>query len=169
DVAVMRQSYQVSARGDCTGGKTKQASRPAAAWLSDVKDLAGEQDFFVTPYADVDMAAMAHHGLVSELTDAFNDGRLATQQLLGPPQRSTPATPGSPPTTLGVIAWPAGGVADYGVLEELAVQQHVQVMIMDSKLMPSIPQVSYTPTAVTTIPHPSPRLMHVLLSDHALT
>src|SRR5207248_4853138 len=66
DVAVMRQPYRVSSRGDCSGGKTKQASRPAAAWLRHVKDLAGGQDFFVTPYADVDMAAMAHHGLDSE-------------------------------------------------------------------------------------------------------
>ena len=169
DVAVMRQSYQVSAREDCTGGKTKQASRPAAAWLSDVKDLAGEQDFFATPYADVDMAAMAHHGMDSELTDAFNDGRLAAQRFLGRSQRSTPATPGSTPTTPGVIAWPAGGVADYGVLEELAAQQHVQVMIMDSKLMPPVAQVSYTPTAVTTTPNRSAGLMHVLLSDHELT
>ena len=49
--------------------------------------------------------------------------------------------PPAPPKTgcFGiVIAWPAGGVADYGVLEELAAQQHVQVMIMDSKLMPPV-------------------------------
>jgi hypothetical protein len=162
DVAVMRQPYQVSARADCTGGRTKQTSRPAAAWLGDVKDLAGEQDFFVTPYADVDMAAMTHHGMDSELTAAFADGRLAAQQLLGRSQRSTPATPGP-------IAWPAGGVADYGVLEELAAKQGVQVMIMDSKLMPPVTPVSYTPTAVTTTPNRFGGLMHVLLSDHELT
>jgi hypothetical protein len=162
DVAVMRQPYRVGARGDCTDGKTKQASRPAATWLSEVKDLAGEQDFFVTPYADVDMAAMTHHGMDSELTAAFADGQLAAQRILGRSERSTPATP-------GVIAWPAGGVADYGVLEELAAKQGVQVMIMDSKLMPPRIPVSYTPTAVTTTPNRSAGLMHVLLSDHELT
>jgi len=162
DVAVMRQRYQVSNRADCTGGKTEQASRPAATWLGDVKELTGEQDFFVTPYADVDMAAMTHHGLDSELTAAFADGQLVADKLLGRSQRSTPAAP-------GVLAWPAGGVADYGVLEELAAQQHVQVMIMDSKLMPPATTVSYTPTAVTTIPNRSAGLMHVLLSDHELT
>lgn len=161
DVAVMRQPYQVSARGDCTGGKTKQASRPAAEWLSDVKDLAGEQDFFVTPYADVDMAAMTHHGLDGELNAAFNDGQIAARKLLGRSQRSTPAMPGG-------VAWPAGGVADYGVLEALAAQQHVKVMIMDSNLMPPATKVSYTPTAVTTTPNAA-GLMHVLLSDHKLT
>ncbi|HET7243521.1 MAG TPA: DUF6049 family protein, partial [Streptosporangiaceae bacterium] len=162
DVSVMQQPYRVSAHGDCTGGKTEQASRPAAAWLSDVKDLASEQDFFVTPYADVDMAAMAHHGLDSELTAAFADGQLVAQKLLGRSQRSTPATH-------DVMAWPPGGVADYGVLEELAAQQHVQVMIMDSKLMPPVTQVSYTPTAATTTPTGFGGLMHVLLSDHEIT
>jgi hypothetical protein len=161
DVSVMKQPYRVSTHADCTGGKTEQASRPAAAWLSGVQDLAGEQDFFVTPYADVDMAAMAHHGLDSELAAAFADGKLAAQKLLGRSQRSTPAAP-------GMMAWPAGGVADYGVLEELA-QLHVQVMIMDSKLMPPVAQVSYTPSAVTTTFNRLGGLMHVLLSDHQIT
>jgi hypothetical protein len=162
DVSVMRQRYQVSDRTDCSGEKTEPPSRPAATWLSDVKDLAGEQDFFVTPYADVDMAAMAHHGLDPELTAAFTDGQLAAQKILGRTQRATPATPG-----VMAMAWPAGGVADYGVLEELAAQQHVQVMIMDSKRMPPVTQVSYTPTAVTTTP--AGGQMHVLLSDHKIT
>jgi uncharacterized protein DUF6049 len=162
DVSVMRQPYRVSRRGDCSGGKIEQPSRPAAAWLSDVKDLAGEQDFFVTPYADVDMAAMTHHGMGGELSAAFADGQLVAQRFLGRFQRSTPAAS-------GVIAWPAGGVADYGVLEELAAKQNVRVMIMDSKLMPPVPKVSYTPTAVTTTPNRSGGLMHVLLSDHEIT
>jgi hypothetical protein len=166
DVSAMKQPYKVGARGDCSGAKTEPPSRPAAAWLSEVKDLAAEQDFFVTPYADVDMAAMAHHGLDSELTAAFADGEAAAQQLLGRSQRFTPAAP-------GVMAWPAGGVADYGVLEELAAKQRVQVMIMDSKLMPPVTQavtpLTYTPTAVTTTPNRSGGLMHVLLSDHQIT
>ena len=162
DVSVMKQPYKVSTREDCSGGKTKPASGPAAAWLSDVKDLAGEQDFFVTPYADVDMAAMAHHGMGGELTAAFADGQAAAKRLLGRSERSTPASP-------GVVAWPAGGVADYGVLEELAAQQRVQAMIMDSKLMPPATKVGYTPTAVTTTPNRFGGLMHVLLSDHQIT
>jgi len=161
DVSVMSKPYRVTARADCSGGKTEQASRPATAWLSDVKDLAGEQDFFVTPYADVDMAAMSHHGLDNELAAAFSDGRAVARGVLGRAQRATPATP-------GVTAWPADGIADYGVLEELA-QQSVQVMIMDSKLMPPVTPVSYTPTAVTTTLNRLGGVMHVLLSDHQIT
>ena len=166
DVSVMTQPYRVSGRANCSGGKAEPPSRPAAAWLSDVKGLAAEQDFFITPYADVDMAAMTHHGLDSELRAAFADGKAAAQQFLGRSQRSTPAAP-------GVMAWPADGVADYGVLEALAAQQGVQVMIMDSKLMPpattTATPVSYTPTAVTTTPNRFGGLMHVLLSDHEIT
>jgi uncharacterized protein DUF6049 len=105
---------------------------------------------------------MAHHGLDGELTAAFADGQLVAQKLLGRSQRFTPATH-------DVMAWPPGGVADYGVLEELAAGQHVQAMIMDSKLMPPVTQVSYTPTAATTTPTGFGGLMHILLSDHEIT
>ena len=84
-----------------------------------VQGVTAQQDFFLTPYADVDMAAMAHRGLDNELAAAFHDGKAAAQQLLGRSQRSTPAAP-------GVMAWPTGGVADYGVLEELAAQQRLE-------------------------------------------
>jgi hypothetical protein len=163
DVAAMKQPYQVGAHEDCADGKNERASRAAAAWLGGVQSVTSQQDFFVTPYADVDMAALAHRGLDSELSAAFIDGRVTAQKILGRTQRATPAMPGV------VVAWPAGGVADYGVLEELAAQQHVRVMILDSKLMPPVPPVTYTPTAVTTTPNGAGGQMHVLLSDHQIT
>jgi len=162
DVAVMKQPYRVGAHENCSGGKTKGASRAAAAWLNAVRGVTGQQDFFVTPYADVDMAALAHHGLDAELSAAFADGATVAQKILGQEQRATPALPGP-------VAWPAGGVADYTVLEELAAQQHVQVMIMDSELMPPASSVTYTPTAVATTPNRTGGQMHVLLSDHQIT
>ncbi len=162
DVSAMTQPYQVGTHEDCTAGKTERASRAAAAWLSGVQSVTSQQDFFVTPYADVDMAALAHRGLDGELSAAFIDGRNAAQKILGRTQRATPAMP-------GVVAWPAGGVADYGVLEELAAQQQVQVMILDGRLMPPVTPVTYTPTAVTTTPNRAGGQMHVLLSDHQIT
>jgi hypothetical protein len=162
DVSVMKQPYRTGAHEDCFGGKTQRASHAAAAWLSGVRSVTGQQDFFVTPYADVDMAALAHHGLDSELSAAFTDGRAMAQTILGRAQRASPAWP-------GVVAWPAGGVADYGVLEELAAQQQVRVMILDSKLMPPATPVSYTPTAVTSTSNRLGGQMNVLLADHELT
>jgi hypothetical protein len=164
NVTVMTQPYKVGARADCSNGKAERASPAAASWLSGVRAVTAQQDFFATPYADVDMSAMANHGLDSRLTAAFNDGQATAKKILGQAQRATPAMPGP-------VAWPAGGLADYNVLEELAGQQHVQVMIMDSKLMPPVATtpVSYTPTAVTSTPNRSGGQMHVLLSDHEIT
>jgi hypothetical protein len=42
-------------------------------------------------------------------------------------------------------------------------------MIMDSKLMPPVTPISYTPTAVATTPNRLGGQMHVLLSDHEIT
>src|SRR5215471_15455148 len=74
DVAVMTAPYRVGARETCAGGTKEQPSRYAAGWLSGVRAVTGQQDFFVTPYADVDLTALAHRGLVGRLTAAFNDG-----------------------------------------------------------------------------------------------
>jgi len=158
----MKQAYRVGAHANCAGGKTIAASRTAAAWLSGVRRVTRQQDFFITPYADVDLAALAHRNLDGELSAAFTDGRAVARQILGRTERASPVAAGQ-------VAWPANGLADYGVLEELAAQQQVRVMILDSKLMPPVAQVSYTPTAVTTTPNRSAGLMHVLLSDHELT
>jgi hypothetical protein len=162
DVSVMTAPYRVGARENCTGGQLERTSRSAAGWLSGVKAMTRQQDFFVTPYADVDVAALAHRGMVSELTHAFNDGHAAAQRILGRTQRATP-------DTVGQLAWPADGAADYGVLEELAAQQHVRAAILDSRLMPPRAGVNYTPTAATTTPDGSGHQMDVLLADHGLS
>jgi len=165
DVSVMTAPYRVGARENCTGGTLERPSHPAAGWLSAVKAVTRQQDFFVTPYADVDVAALAHRGMVSELTHAFNDGAAAARGILGRTQRATPGT-------VGQMAWPADGEADYTVLEELAAHQQVRAMILDSKLMPPLAQAGATPTtptAATTTPDGLGGQMRVLLADHGLS
>ena len=162
DVTVMKQAYRVGAHANCAGGKTIAASRTAAAWLSGVRRVTRQQDFFITPYADVDLAALAHRNLDGELSAAFTDGRAVARQILGRTERASPVAAGQ-------VAWPANGLADYGVLEELAAQQQVRVMVLDSKLMPPVAPVSYTPTAVTTTPNRIGGQMNVLLADHGIT
>src|SRR6516165_7034145 len=165
DVSVMTAPYRVGARANCTGGTLERPSHPAAGWLSAVKAVTRQQDFFVTPYADVDVAALAHRGMVSELTHAFNDGAAAARGILGRTQRATPGT-------VGQMAWPADGEADYTVLEELAAHQQVRAMILDSKLMPPLAQAGATPTtptAATTTPDGLGGQMQVLLADHGLS
>jgi hypothetical protein len=163
DVSVMSKPYRVSGTRSCSDGRREHASSAATTWLANVRKAAGQQDFFTTPYADVDMAALAHSGLDSELQTAFTDGRLAATQtkvpgtpakVLGGPQRVTPST-------VGPIAWPAGGIADYGLLERLAGDQ-IQTVIMSSSLI-------HTPATVTTVPTGVARPLTVLRADSTLT
>jgi hypothetical protein len=132
------------------------------------------QDFFVTPYDNVDVAALTHQGMDSDLTRAFNDGRSEATAMLGSAQRPAMATAdqgqghASPPDGAGAIAWPAEGIADYGVLGSLAVNG-VGTVILDSTMMPPLTQVSYTPSAVTQTPDGVGPELHVALADDTLT
>jgi hypothetical protein len=66
----------------------------------------------------------------------------------------------------GPIAWPANGIADYGVLESLAAPPNqVGTVILSSTMMPPSAPVSYTPTAVTTTPDGLGSQLNVLLAD----
>ncbi len=163
DLSAMSRPYRVSGTGACSAGKREQASSAATAWLAGVQKVAAGQDFFTTPYADVDVAALAHGGLDSELASAIEDGRLASAQMrvpgtqtkiLGQSQRVTPPTVGS-------IAWPAGGIADYGLLARLAAKG-IKTVIMNGSLI-------HTPATVTTLPNTLGGEMTVLRASNVLT
>ena len=170
DAKAMTARYQVGGTATCTHASTLPASAAARAWLSGVQSVAAQQDFFVTPYADVDVAALSHRGLNSELADAFADGRLEAQAILhGQVQRPPVALGGgrAGAGATGLIAWPANGVADYGVLESLAASPNrIGTVILDSTMMPPAVDNGITPTAVTTTPDGVYGQMHVLLADN---
>jgi len=62
DANVMTGRYRVGGTATCSGGSPRPASAAARAWLKEVRSSVGRQDFFVTPYADVDVAGLAHSG-----------------------------------------------------------------------------------------------------------
>jgi len=163
DVFVMSSRYRVIVAGNCAAVKWQHASHAAMAWLAGVHQAATQQDFFTTPYADVDVAALAHRGLDDELQAAFADGsRTAAQatipgthtKILGQAQQVTSGT-------IGQLAWPAGGIADFYVLEALA-HNHVQTVILNSRMI-------HTPAAVTTISNGQGGTLNVLLASNTLT
>jgi Family of unknown function (DUF6049) len=165
DAKVMTARYRVGGTATCSNASPRPASRAAQAWLAGVQSVTARQDFFVTPYADVDVAALAHRGLNTELADAFADGRAKAKGMLGQVQRTT-ADPGDGRGVAGPIAWPANGIADYGVLESLAAPPNqVGTVILSSTMMPPSAPVSYTPTAVTTTPDGLGSQLNVLLAD----
>ena len=163
DVSVMSRPYRVTGTGKCSGGKREPARSAAKTWLTGVQRAAAQQDFFTAPYADVDVAALAHGGLDNELSAAITDGRLAAAQIkvpgttvkvLGRSQRVTP-------DTAGTIAWPAGGIADYGLLDQLAADR-IKTVIMNSSLI-------HTPATVAIVNNALGGQTTVLRANDALT
>src|SRR5215470_8810470 len=109
DAKVMTARYQVGGTVTCGHASTLPASAAARAWLSGVQSVAAQQDFFVTPYADVDVAALSHRGLNSELADAFADGRTEAKAVLHGQVQRPPVAPGHDRAGAGAtgpIAWP---------------------------------------------------------------
>jgi hypothetical protein len=169
DARVMTARYQVGGTATCTHASALPGSAAARAWLAGVQSVAAQQDFFVTPYADVDVAALSHRGLNSELADAFADGRNEAQQVLhGQVQRPpvASAAKAAPAGGTGLIAWPPNGIADYGVVESLAASPNrIGTVILDDTMMPPVVPANVTPTAITSTPDGVYGQMHVLLAD----
>jgi hypothetical protein len=181
-VAEMTRPYRFGQSPTCAGGTARAASTTAAGWLGQLKAATARSDFFVTPYADVDVAALSHQGLDPELGSAFALGRATARRILGQSQR--PAAPGSAGTTasfaspgdlnalrsprsLGAIAWPVDGVADYGVLANLA-YNGVGTVVLDAGMMRPTGGPPITPSGVTSTTTALGTHLNVLLTDDGL-
>lgn len=159
--ALMNHAYRVGGTPTCTGTHLQRASPAARAWLAKVRGLARQQDFFTTPYADVDVSALAHAGLDNDLARALGKGREVTagQSMLGGVQR---------PAGAARIAWPADGIADYGVLGSLAADG-IGAVVLSSSMMPPAHPVPYTPSAITSAPDGVNAGLRVALADAVLS
>jgi hypothetical protein len=133
DATVMTQKkYFTGGNSECTDRNTMPADPAAKAWLAKLAGTAGESAF-LTPYADVDVAALSHHGLDDDLSSAYKVGKAVAATIL-------PGTFG--PTAGGTLAaaWPAGGIADAGVLTSLARDGGVRAVVLSSgELATSMP------------------------------
>ena len=158
---VMRRSYQVGGTSTCSGAVTRAASPAARTWLARLRSVTAQQDYFVTPYADVDMSALTHAAMDTDLQRAENKGNNVARQFLGGTQR--PAGPGS-----GAIAWPADGFADYQVLGNLGAGGW-RTVILNSSLMPPATPAAFTPSAITSALDGVDGRLHVALSDSTLS
>jgi hypothetical protein len=172
-VSTMTGPYRVGGAADCVGGVRHQASSAAAQWLSTLRSGTSGQQIFVTPYDDVDVAALTHQGLDSDLRTAFNQGRSAGSALLGRSFKpSAPTGTGSratsQPASSGAIAWPADGAADSSVLGNLAVNG-IGTVVLNSGEMPPAASGYTADDAVTSIPTTAGTNMRVLLADTTLT
>ena len=62
---VTRRSYQVGGTSTCSGAVTRPASAAARTWLTRLRSVTAQHDYFVTPYADVDVSALTHAAMVA--------------------------------------------------------------------------------------------------------
>ena len=150
--------------GGC-GGAARPASQAAVSWLAQLKSATTGQPVFVTPYADADVAALTRSGMAADLTRAFTEGRAVATSLLSRNFTSSGPTAGANMTGL---AWPADGIANHSVLENLAVNG-ISTVVLDSSTMPPSPQQDYTPSAQTTASAGAGAPLTVLLSDGTIT
>jgi hypothetical protein len=157
DVDTMTHPYQVDSSSDCADVSGEPASKAAAAWLAALRKVTSRQATVITPYADVDVAALVHSGLNADLTSAYSTGYAVAQQVLQRPFGPS-------------IAVPAGGTADLSVLTTLATAEHIGTVVLDSSEMPPSDTPVFEPdNAVTSIRTPAGTTMNVLLADPVLT
>jgi Family of unknown function (DUF6049) len=156
DAQTMSKPYTVGGLANCTGAKAMPASRAATGWLSTLSGVLSSQQVFLTPYANVDVAALSHDGLDSDLDSAFSQSQLAAQSLHLPASANT-------------TAWPPGGMADSGVLGSLAVNKISTVVLSSSVMPPSGTIPSYTPSAQATAPSGTGSSLNVLLADSTIS
>jgi hypothetical protein len=154
---VMSHRYTVGAGPYCDGAKSMPADQAAATWLHTLISTVSGQQAFATPYADVDVNALSHVGLDTDLKNAFAQGRLVGSQLLHLPASSD------------TIAWPTDGLADAGILDSLAINKISTVLLSSSVMPPSGTVPSYTPSAQTKAASGIGSSLHVLLADQTIS
>jgi Family of unknown function (DUF6049) len=157
DVSTMTKPYQVGgSAANCSGAAAKPASTAAATWLKSLTASTASAPVIITPYANVDTAALVHQGLTSDLKSAYQLGEEVSGRVLN---RSFSTD----------VALPAGGLADQAVLTALAANEHVSSVVLSSSEMPPAGD-GFTPDdAVTSIHTMAGTAMNVLLADRTLT
>ena len=173
EVTTMTAPYAVGTAANCSGAAEHPASAAARSWLASLTSVTNGQAVLLTPYSDVDLAALTSHGMTTDMRLAFQQGQRVGHAVLPHALTGASGKAGSGPNAgeaalLSSLAWPADGQANLPLLENLA-SLNIGAVILDSSTMPVRVSVPYTPGAVTTTPSGVGTSMNVLLSDHELT
>ncbi len=118
DVSVMTRPYFTHGNAACSERFRERPSRAAANWLTKLGTSVAGQPAFLTPYANVDVAALSHSGLDPNIGNAYRLGATVAGQIL--PNTFGENGTGTGDGSLLKAAWPADGRADAGVLTSLA-------------------------------------------------
>ncbi|MEU7748965.1 DUF6049 family protein [Nonomuraea sp. NPDC049158] len=119
-------------------GKDQAADPNAAQWLNSLRTALASSPVVATPYADPDVAALAHQGLDGQTATAITMGGQVATELLKRGDVSLTTN------------WPVAGVLDPDALDLLSVAK-VDRVLLNSTNLPPQPPVAFTPDAVTTL------------------
>jgi hypothetical protein len=135
DVSVMTRQYFTLGSAACTGRFIQKASPAASEWLAKLRTATAGQPAFLTPYANVDVAALSHAGLDASIGTAYRLGDTVAGQIL--PQTFGASSGGTGDGSALKAAWPAGGLADAGVVTSLASDGGISTVVLSSGEMSS--------------------------------
>ena len=128
DVSVMTHSYFTHGNAECSERSPEPPSQAAATWLAQLGTSTAGQSAFLTPYANVDVAALSHSVLDGNIETAYRLGETVAGQIL--PDTFGKTGTGTGDATVLKAAWPADGRADDGVLTSLADDGGISTVVL---------------------------------------
>lgn len=136
DVSVMTRPYFTHGNAACSERFRERPSQAAADWLTKLGTSVAGQPTFLTPYANVDVAALSHSGLDPNIGTAYRLGATVAGQIL--PNTFGENGTGTGDGSLLKAAWPADGRADAGVLTSLAEEGGIRTAVLSDSELSSV-------------------------------
>jgi hypothetical protein len=130
DVSVMTRSYYTHGNAVCSERLREPPSPAAAKWLAQLGTSTAGEPAFLTPYANVDVAALSHSVLDGNIQAAYRVGDTVAGQIL--PHTFGKDGTGTADGTVLKAALPADGRADAGVLTSLAAAGGISTVVLSS-------------------------------------
>ncbi|HEX4816565.1 MAG TPA: DUF6049 family protein [Nonomuraea sp.] len=137
DVSMMTRNHRVKTKD---GAQRRPPSAEAGQWLQTMRTALAASPVVAVPYADPDVAALAHRGLDGQTNRAIQLAGEKAKALLGRDDVKT------------TVNWPAGGLLDPDALDLLSVaDDKVDTVLLSSTALPPEPPVAFTPDAAATL------------------
>jgi hypothetical protein len=153
EAETMTSTYYTGGQANCLQTDQHPASSAAKQWLAKLTGGAASDPMFITPYANVDVSALSHAGLDSDLRTAYALGNSVAGGILDG-------------RTFDSIGWPADGIADMSVLQSIAEYGHLSTVLLSSSQMAV---TSGYDDAVANVTTGVGDTLHVLLSNDTIT
>lgn len=141
-VAAMASGYQLPGKDDKTVPGSKANQQAATKWIDDLTHAIEGQKIIALPFADPDLASMAHNGTkvagtLAHLKSATEAGAGTVESVL----RVKPSTD---------FAWPVDGAIDRSIVD-VATSAGASKIIARSDSLEEPDQLTYTPSAARPV------------------